>query len=396
MTLAEQAAVNPDGFCMVMRHNTGGGAADMQVTTSESMGYGMLMLVLLAGQDEALGIDVKSFFDGMFRSVMFWDSRIRIEGRKSHLMVWQLIQPGGPGTPYQRSAFTPKPENEGNGSCATDGDLDIAYALLLADKQWGSDGQYNYYEYALKMINDLWDFCIDVESDTLEQNNLEPNYHVKGGDWTNMRLHSAKGYGLMIDITRTSDHMLDHFKAFKAVDPAHDWQKVIAATYECINQLCALQNPPTGILPDFATLDRKTKKWSPVPATEETHWESPWDGEYNANACRTPWRLGTDYLLSGATPIDDLCIKPLNNFLRKASGGDFNKLTGYSLNGKPNDDPANFYANPPLVLAGALGDQEWLNNGWNYAKNQPWQDDQYGSYLNVLALIVVSGNYWSP
>jgi len=396
MTLAEMIAANPDGFRMVMRHNTGGGAADMQVTTSESMGYGMLMLVILAGQDEVLGFDVKAFFDGMFRSVMNWDSQIRIEGRKSHLMVWQLVQPGGPGTPYCQSNFKPKPENDGNGSCATDGDLDIAYALLLADKQWGSEGKYNYFEYALAMIHDIWDFCIDTESETLSENNIEPNYHVKGGDWTNMRPHRASGYGLMIDITRSSDHMLDHFKAFKAVDTVHDWQKVIDATYNCIYGLCSMQDPPTGILPDFATFDRETKKWKPVPATQDNYWESPLDGEYNANACRTPWRLGTDYFLSGETPVDSVCIKPLNSFLQNASNGDFNKITGYSLDGRVNDDPASYYANPALVLAAALGDQKWLDNGWNYAKNQDWYDDQYGSYLNVLALIVISGNYWSP
>ena len=396
MTLAEMVQTNPDAFRAVMRHNTGGGAADLQVTTSESMGYGMLMLVILAGQDRALGIDIKAFFDGMFRSVMFWDSQIRIEGRKSHLMLWQLVQPDGPGTPYKRHEYKHRPENDGNGSCATDGDLDIAYALLLADKQWGSDGKYDYYKYALAMIHDLWEFCIDVETETLAVSNIAPNYHIKGGDWTNTRPHWAHGYGLTIDITRTSDHMLDHLKVFKAVDPVHDWQKVIDSTYACITQLCLLQNPPTGILPDFATLDRKTKTWRPVPATGDIHWESPHDGQYSANACRTPWRLGTDYLLSGKTPIDSVCIKPLGKFLREACGGEFSKLTGYSLDGKPNDDPASFFANPPLVLAAALGDQEWLDNGWNYAKDLEWIDDQYGSYLNVLALIVISGNYWSP
>ena len=396
MTPNEMAATNPDGFRMVMNHNTGGGAADMQVTTSESMGYGMLMLVILAGQDQALGIDIKAFFDGMFRSVMHWDSQIRIEGRKSHLMLWQLVQPDGSGSPYRQQAYKHNPENDGNGSCATDGDLDIAYALLLADKQWGSEGEYNYFEYALAMINDLWEFCIDTESESLDKLNVLPNFHIKGGDWTSSRLHWASGYGLMIDITRTSDHMLDHLKAFKAVDPAHDWQKVIDATYSCIIDLCSKQNPPTGILPDFATFDRKTKTWHPVPATQDSHWESPQDGEYFANACRTPWRLGTDFLLSGETPIDSVCIKPLNDTLRKVSGGEFSNLTGYSLDGKPNSYTASFFANPPLVLAAALGDQEWFDNGWNYASNQVWYDDQYGSYINVLALIVVSGNYWFP
>ena len=37
-------------------------------------------------------------------------------------------------------------------SSATDGDMDIAYSLLLADKQWGSNGAVNYLEEAQNMI----------------------------------------------------------------------------------------------------------------------------------------------------------------------------------------------------------------------------------------------------
>ena len=394
MTLAEMIATNPCGFRMIMKHTTGGGAADAQVTSSESMGYGMLMLVILAGQDQALGIDIKAFFDGMFRSLMHWNSNIKVNGNESHLMSWQLIQPAGAGTPFQRPIHEFDPSYDQDDDAATDGDLDMAYALLLADKQWGSDGEYNYLEYALAMINDLWERCIDSESDAHREKGVEPNYHVKAGDWASDSPHWVPAYGLLWDITRPSDHMLDHFKAFNVVDHAHDWQKVVDATYDCIQQLCAPNN--TGLLPDFAMFDRKTKTWTPVPGTESNYWENPEDGEYHQNACRMPWRLGTDYFLSGKTPIDSCCLKPLNSHLRTASGGDFNKITGYQLNGTPRGGNTPYYSNPALVLAAAFGNQEWLDNGWNYAKDLMWYDDRYGSYLNVLALIVMSGNYWSP
>jgi len=190
--------------------------------------------------------------------------------------------------------------------------------------------------------------------------------------------------------------MLDHFKVFKAVDPAHDWQRVIDATYECILQICAMQPTPTGLLPDFAMFDRKTKLWSPLPGTLEDHWENPWDGEYHQNACRTPMRLATDYLLSGGSPVAEVCLKPLNHHLESASGGEFANITGYQLDGTPRGGNTPYYSNPALALAAALGSREWLDNGWRYAKDLVWHDDRYGSYLNVLALIVASGNYWSP
>jgi len=394
--MIDPATASSDDFRMVMNHNTGGGAADMQVTTSESMGYGMLMLVILAGQDEALGIDVKAYFDGMFRSLMHWRSRLKIKGERSHLMLWQLVQPGGAGTPFKADYEGTENENVENGDCATDGDLDMAYALLLADKQWGSDGRYNYHEYALAMINDLWETCVDIDSQTHEERGVLPNYHIKVGDWADTKPLWAKDYGLRWDITRPSDFITGHFKAFKEADEKHDWQKVIDETYACIKQLCSMQNPPTGLLPDFAHFDRETKTWKPVPATEDEHWESPNDCDYNANACRTPWRLGTDYFFSGSTPIDDICLKPLNSFLKKVSGGDFENIAGYTLGGTPNDEYAPYFSNPALVTAAAFGDQEWLDAGWNYAKELEWVDDQYGSYINVLALMVASGNFWFP
>ncbi|MDR0271708.1 MAG: hypothetical protein LBI27_00110 [Clostridiales bacterium] len=393
MTLSEMIALNPK-FRMVMKHTTGGGAADTQVTSSESMGYGMLMLVTLAGADEALGINTKEYFDGMFRSLMHWNSWIDVNEKPSRLMSWQLIQPKGAGTPYQRPRFEHDPSYGQDDDAATDGDLDMTFALFMADKQWGSDGEYDYKSYAHTMLNDIWERMIDIDSDEHKRLGVEANYHVKPGDWASADEHWVPAYGLLWDLTRPSDHMLDHFKVFKILDPVHDWQKVIDATYECIRQLC--EKNSTGLLPDFAMFDRETKTWKPVPGTENDHWENPEDGEYHQNACRTPWRLGTDYLLSGKTPVDDVCIKPLNTHLKKASGGQFDKITGYLLDGTPYGENTPYYSNPPLVLAAASGDREWLDNGWNYSKNLKWHDDRYGSYLNVLALIVASGNYWLP
>jgi hypothetical protein len=437
MSLEEMIDTNPEGFRMIMKHTTGGGAADTQVTSSESMGYGMLMLVFLAGQDEALGFDVKSYFDGMLRSNMYWGSWIPVNGEKSHLMTWQLVAPDGPGTPFYRPSFLVEGDsykaddeategefdmakleelrvrmvkeqyiNAGTGvepiyhvkAAATDGDLDMAFALFLAEEQWGSHENYNYKAQALSILNDIWVRMIDAPSKEYDHEGMgvEPNYHTKTGEWAGPAPHWVQSYGLLWDVTRPSDHMLDHFKAFKVLDPDHDWQRVIDATYECLQQLCELQEVPTGLLPDFAMFDRKSQTWKPVPGTKEMYWENPWDGHYHQNACRTPWRLGTDLLLSGSSPIEEICLKPLNAHLRKASEGEFRNITGYLLDGTSYCDYAPYYANPSLTLAAALGDQEWFDAGWEYASSLEWVDDRYGSYLNVLSMIVASGNYWLP
>lgn len=55
---------------------------------------------------------------------------------------------------------------------AADGDMDIAYALLIADKVWGSEGEIDYYSEALAVINDIMTYEINHE-----------NWTISLGDW---------------------------------------------------------------------------------------------------------------------------------------------------------------------------------------------------------------------
>lgn len=98
------------------------------VTVSEAHGYGMLIAVLMSDYDsEAHGI-----FDGMYRYYLAHPS-----GIAPHLMAWQQSDNG-------------KALIDSNGAdSATDGDLDIAYALLLADSVWGSQGKIDYLSAAI-------------------------------------------------------------------------------------------------------------------------------------------------------------------------------------------------------------------------------------------------------
>ena len=89
---------------------------DESMTVSEAHGYGMVISAYLAGYDS----DAQVIFDGLYR--FFADHP---SAGSSDLMAW--------------SQDYGCDSNQGEYS-ATDGDLDIAYALLLADKQWGSNG----------------------------------------------------------------------------------------------------------------------------------------------------------------------------------------------------------------------------------------------------------------
>jgi len=88
-------------------------------SVSEGQGYGMMIVALMAGFDKK----AKNTFDGLYHYYKAHPSK-----RSPKLMAWAQD----------------KNCKDISGDSATDGDMDIAYALLLADKQWGSYGDINY------------------------------------------------------------------------------------------------------------------------------------------------------------------------------------------------------------------------------------------------------------
>jgi endoglucanase len=94
---------------------------------SEGQGYGMLIVALMAGSDTA----AKTIYDGLFRYC-----RSHPSGKDPLLMAW---------------AQTSGCRDIDRGT-ATDGDMDIAYSLLLAGAQWGTRGSIAYADEGRRMI----------------------------------------------------------------------------------------------------------------------------------------------------------------------------------------------------------------------------------------------------
>ena len=256
------------------------------------------------------------------------------------------------------------------------GDLDIAYALLLADRQWGSTGAIHYREAALKVIAAIKTGEINPESAT-----------VKLGDWEN----EAPG----VNDIRLSDFMPDHFRAFGRATADPLWARVLDRGYQCV---AALQGQTaTGLLPDFA---RNAAQGIPVPAPKK-FLESKNDGQYFYNACRVPWRIGIDALLTGDPRARTACAR-LNTFIAKASGEDPVEIyAGYQLDtGKVIDrkDTSLAFSAPFAVSAmSEMTRQVWLDRLSDFLVQPPGEDDDYfGRSINLLSLLVISGNWWSP
>ncbi len=324
------------------------------IAVSEGQGYGMIITALMAGYDSS----AKTYFDGLY-----WYYKDHPSQNHPDLMAWKQVT----------GCITPADEN----GSATDGDMDIAYALLLADAQWGSTGTINYRQEALSVIQAI-----------MAQEINPSTWSILLGDWVESS-EPAYYYG-----TRTSDFMLNHLRAYQAASGDARWGQVLTTTYNLIDAMQTSYGPATGLLPDFIQNLNST----PQPAAP-SYLEGPYDGHYYYNACRDPWRIGVEYLLS-ADPRAKTAADAINTWIRNKAGDNPAGIhAGYYLNG--DDLPENDYTTmafvAPLGVSAMVdaNNQAWLNSLWNLVLSQPL-DGYYEDTLKLLAMLVMSGNWWSP
>ncbi|NUU60310.1 fibronectin type III domain-containing protein [Paenibacillus sp. JW14] len=361
----KQNPYDPDQY--YVWYSDGDWFEDNEITVSEAHGYGMLITSLLAGHDP----EAKKYFDGLYRYFRAHPSEINPD-----LMAWQ-------------QADTGKEIIDINGAdSATDGDMDIAYALLLADSQWGSSGEINYLSEAKKVINAI--MASDVN---------HSEWTLKLADWV------SDNDPMFGNATRPSDFMLQHLKDFKNVSGDVNWDRVADKTYSIINSLYENYSPKAGLLPDFVYKDDKAGQYKPV---SQKKWDTPdgyflefeHDGDYNYNSSRIPWRIGTDYLLTGDARAKGQ-LSTLNSWIRGTTDNDPKKIVaGYKLDGtEAINDYADISFSAPLMVSAMIdsSNQKWLNQLWDYNAAVSTEDDLYfGNNLRLLSMIAVSGNWWTP
>lgn len=324
------------------------------VTCSEAHGYGMVTIAYMAGADAK----AKHYFDGMFHFFKAHPSK-----GNPRLMNWQQAVKDG------------KVVSIG-GSSATDGDMDIAYALLLADKQWGSNGEINYKAEAISIINALKESIVHAKYKTL-----------KMGDWAGVE--GARS----TDGTRPSDFMLQHLKSYQKATNDAIWGIVTKNSYHVVNHIFNGFSAQTGLLPDFA----EYKDGNFIPAIGKL-LEAPTDGCYSYNAARTPWRLATDYLTTGDTSAKTQ-LTMLNSWVRRETSNDPGHIrSGYQLNGQmmAGRDYQDLTYQSPFMVSAMIDskNQQWLNKLWdNAVKNNK---SYFGDSITMLCMITASGNWWLP
>jgi hypothetical protein len=333
------------------------------VSVSEGQGYGMMLAAYMAGYDA----DAQTIFDSLYRFCLAFPSAIT-----DSLIGWQQVDEDG----------TIEYGPVGGDHSATDGDLDVAYALLLADQQWGSNGGINYLADAQTMMSEMITRDVNLEEFTL-----------KVGDWVD---DDDEEYGTA---TRLSDFMLNHLRNFAAASGDTRWLSVLDKAYSIINELYTNFARDTALLPDFSEFINNEY----VPAVED-FLERPYDGYYSWNSCRTPWRIATDYILTGdPRALSQLTL--LNSWIQIETEGLASDVNiGYTLDGTMlPDEEGNFYDDLaftcPFAVSAMISstNQTWLNDLWSYTSNYPIEEANYfANTLRLLSFLVVSGNWWAP
>ena len=321
-------------------------------TVSEGQGYGMVIVALMGGFDA----NARRYFDGLWKFARAHPSAI-----DARLMAWQV------------------PE-QGDADSAFDGDVDIAYSLLLADRQWGSAGAIDYRGDAL------------VVASAILESTIGPTSRLPMlGDWVDPNGGRYNQWTL-----RTSDLMPDHFRAFRRASGNAEWTTVVARSQAIIARVQARYSRDTGLLPDFSVpLSSTDHRAQPAPPG---FLEGANDGNYYYNAGRDPWHLGADALLNhDATSLAQ--TGRIAEWARNAANGKpLNIKPGYRLDGTaipPGDYFSIFFAAPLGVAAMTVPtQQQWLNAVYDSVRDR--HEGYYEDSVTLLCMLLMSGNYWDP
>jgi glycosyl hydrolase family 8 len=351
------------GFQRVQRTTSDGlgqnGATPLNSTVSEGIGYGMLIAVYMGDPASHM------LFDNLWKY-----EQLHLDANK--LMNWSVDATG----------MTTK-DNSGNtvgAGGATDADEDMAFALVMADKQWGSSGALNYGSLAAGQIAAIWNHEV-----------YNSNLAGPGDNWG-----SANLYG---DIN-ISYFAPAYYRVFKTLDSSHAWEAVTQTVFDTIDlALSGNGNSNNGLVPAWC-------------GTTMTSCVSSGAGPfyYQYDSCRTPFRVGVDWCWNGVKAASAAtAINPSRSQAYVAKTGSFfsgvgaaSIVDGYNLDGTPNSSAHSVSQGQSAAFIGPAGvgamsdasHQSFVNDA--YARLKTRQLMVGGAYYEeswtVISLLMMTGN----
>lgn len=218
------------------------------ITTSEGQSYAML---------RALWVGDKNTFD----SVWNW-TKNNLKRPSDNLFGWRW---------GQKSDGTYGFKDEADQNSASDADIDITLALILASRRWNDR---SYLEPAKLILEDIW---------RLEVAEVNQKNYLTAGNWAENRNQ------LVINPSYFAPYA---FKIFAQIDDDHDWESLIAPGYELLNRSSKEnldKDKSVGLPPDWISLDKSTEQIASVSGSPDL------TTNYGYDAVRIPWRIALDY-----------------------------------------------------------------------------------------------------
>lgn len=304
-------------------------------TVSEGIGYGMLLSVYMAD---------KTLFDALW---LYYKDNVNANG----VMNWKIN--GCSGIIGQNGA--------------TDAELDAAFALIVADYQWGSAGTINYKTDAQTLISKIKTY--EIEANTFV---LKPGDAFGGSTLTNPS-YFAPAY----------------YRAFGAfTNDTSFWNSVAAKAYVVISNNLTQNNAAGGLVSDWCNAAGNYSSEAGGYANQGKL--------YTYDAARTPWRIAVDYLWYGTADAKTYSKKS-SDFVRVTLGGTSNIKDGYSQNGTLSGQWHNATFVGAFACAAMGGDnQSHLDASYTDLKNLNEPNSYFNHTLKTLYLLALTGNFYLP
>jgi endo-1,4-beta-D-glucanase Y len=329
------------GFLRTRRPDTPDGEPNS--TVSEGIAYGMTIAVMF---------DDQPLFDAFYQYALRF-------ANDCGLMSWYIAPDGS--------------RVLGSGA-ATDADEDIAWALVMADRQWGGSGALaeSYLSHAQRQIDRIWQFEVDHDR---YDGMLLPGDEWRGRNVFNPSYFAPHQYRIFGDISGNRagwQHVIDRGYA------------IVEASLNDLNR-----NRQNGLVPAWCDDSGKPVEAFPGAMTN-----------YQYDSARLPFRVGQDFAYH-EEPRARAYLSRTSAFFANIGAGEI--VDGYTLAGEPAPDPRAQRPNPGSAVfvgsaaVGAMHDARYsafvdaaylrVSSGELLARSR-----YYNHCWTVLSLLMMTGN----
>lgn len=314
---------------------TGRGKEDKSRTVSEGVAYGMLIAAYMGDQ---------SLFDDLW-------AYYKLHRNGNGVMHWRIDNCSVSGQ---------------NG--ASDAELDVAMALIVASYQWQSDSYLNDAKMMIRIIREK-----EFEGDVLKPGDMF------GGNSLVCPSYFSPAY----------------YRVFATIDAGYSsfWTQAAAKGYDIID----LASGTTGLVPDWCNSSGGLGSGA---STYEDQGKN-----FIFDAIRTPFRSGIDYLWHGHPDAKAYCEK-ISTWLTNnhGSANDIGQKYGTQLGGNEGQKLVSAKNNTFIGCfgVGLMGTdlsskQSFLNSCYqvNVSLN-PGYGEYFNASFKLLSLLVMTGNFYLP